>query len=115
MRSVCYQTHNSDPSSRLCWLVQVVGFDCVDDESKPERRPTKHMPKPVDWNNKYNAAYSYYIYYLYANLYVLNSFRQSRGLNTFTFRSAHRPRVCACASCNSGHSVAGKPMLRVIP
>jgi AMP deaminase len=61
--------------------MQVVGFDCVDDESKPERRPTKNMPKPKDWNNKYNAAYSYYIYYIYAN-----HFRQSRGLNTFTFR-----------------------------
>lgn len=50
------------------------------------------MPKPADWNNKYNAAYSYYIYYLFANLYVLNHFRQSRGLNTFTFRCA-RPRL----------------------
>lgn len=69
----------------------MVGFDCVDDESKPERRPTKHMPKPADWNNKYNAAYSYYIYYLFANLFVLNSFRQSRGLNTFTFRCAPPP------------------------
>jgi hypothetical protein len=26
--------------------VQVVGFDMVDDESKPERRPTKHSPLP---------------------------------------------------------------------
>eukprot|EP00892_Ulva_mutabilis_P012568 jgi/Ulvmu1/9684/UM055_0022.1 len=79
----------ADPSTHPqlhVFLQQVVGFDCVDDESKPERRPTKHMPKPVDWNNKYNAAYSYYIYYLYSNLYVLNNFRQSRGLNTFTFR-----------------------------
>lgn len=72
-------------------VLQVVGFDCVDDESKPERRPTKSMPKPRDWNNKYNAAYSYYIYYLYANLFTLNSFRQSRGLNTFTFRCDFAP------------------------
>lgn len=27
-------------------LLQVVGFDMVDDESKPERRPTKHSPLP---------------------------------------------------------------------
>jgi hypothetical protein len=26
--------------------LQVVGFDMVDDESKPERRPTKHSPLP---------------------------------------------------------------------
>jgi AMP deaminase len=55
--------------------LQVVGFDCVDDESKPERRPTKSMPTPAEWSTKYNPAYSYYIYYLYANLYVLNKFR----------------------------------------
>jgi len=60
----------------LWWLVaQVVGFDMVDDESKPERRPTKHCPPPADWNSKHNCAYSYYAYYVYANLYVLNKFR----------------------------------------
>jgi hypothetical protein len=29
-----------------CQTSQVVGFDMVDDESKPERRPTKHSPLP---------------------------------------------------------------------
>lgn len=52
--------------------LQVVGFDMVDDESKPERRPTKHMPKPAEWINEFNPAYSYYAYYCYANLYTLN-------------------------------------------
>lgn len=60
----------------ISWLVylslKVVGFDLVDDESRPERRPTKHMPKPSEWTNKFNPAYSYYAYYCYANLYVLN-------------------------------------------
>lgn len=50
----------------------MVGFDLVDDESKPERRPTKHMPKPAEWTNEFNPAYSYYAYYFYANLYSLN-------------------------------------------
>ena len=53
-------------------LPQVVGFDLVDDESKPERRPTKHMPTPDQWTNVFNPAFSYYIYYCYANLYTLN-------------------------------------------
>lgn len=53
-------------------IVQVVGFDMVDDESKPERRPTKHMQTPAEWNNPFNPAYSYWAYYVYANLYVLN-------------------------------------------
>lgn len=65
---------------------QVVAFDMVDDESKPERRPTKHSPPPGQWNSKHNAAYSYYAYYMYANLFVLNKFRESKGLNTFAFR-----------------------------
>lgn len=50
----------------------MVGFDLVDDESKPERRPTKHMPTPAEWTNEFNPAYSYYAYYCYANLYTLN-------------------------------------------
>lgn len=78
-----------DPSSHPqlhVFLSQVVGFDMVDDESKPERRPTKHSPLPSDWNSKHNAAYAYYAYYIYANLYSLNKFRESRGLNSFTFR-----------------------------
>lgn len=55
-----------------CFPFQVVGFDMVDDESKPERRPTKHMPTPAEWTNEFNPAYSYYAYYIYANLYILN-------------------------------------------
>ncbi|CAL2231595.1 unnamed protein product [Prunus armeniaca] len=62
---------NSHPQLHL-FLMQVVGFDIVDDESKPERRPTKHMPTPAEWTNEFNPAYSYYAYYCYANLYTLN-------------------------------------------
>ena len=65
---------------------QVVGFDMVDDESKPERRPNKHMQSADEWDLKHNPAYSYYAYYTYANLYALNKFREVRGLNTFAFR-----------------------------
>ncbi|THG01672.1 hypothetical protein TEA_008248 [Camellia sinensis var. sinensis] len=57
---------------RMAGQSDVVGFDLVDDESKPERRPTKHMPKPAEWTNEFNPAYSYYAYYCYANLYTLN-------------------------------------------
>ena len=56
----------------ICFNSQVVGLDLVDDESKPERRPTKHMPTPVQWTNVFNPAFSYYVYYCYANLYTLN-------------------------------------------
>eukprot|EP00191_Tetraselmis_sp_GSL018_P022328 CAMPEP_0177621418 /NCGR_PEP_ID=MMETSP0419_2-20121207/27575_1 /TAXON_ID=582737 /ORGANISM="Tetraselmis sp., Strain GSL018" /LENGTH=738 /DNA_ID=CAMNT_0019121335 /DNA_START=158 /DNA_END=2371 /DNA_ORIENTATION=- len=74
-----------DPASHPqlhIFLSHVVAFDSVDDESKPERRPVKSMRKPPEWDLKYNPAYSYYIYYIYANLYTLNMFRESRGFNT---------------------------------
>ncbi|KAH8974528.1 hypothetical protein BDL97_01G106700 [Sphagnum fallax] len=78
-----------DPASHPqlhVFLKQVVGFDMVDDESKPERRPTKHMQTPAKWNNPFNPAYSYWAYYVYANLYVLNKLRESKGMSTIKFR-----------------------------
>ncbi|XP_057494383.1 probable AMP deaminase isoform X1 [Actinidia eriantha] len=76
---------NSHPQLHV-FLMQVVGFDIVDDESKPERRPTKHMPKPAEWTNEFNPAYSYYAYYCYANLYTLNKLRESKGMPTIRLR-----------------------------
>ncbi|XVF02293.1 hypothetical protein REPUB_Repub04eG0163200 [Reevesia pubescens] len=76
---------NSHPQLHV-FLMMVVGFDLVDDESKPERRPTKHMPKPAEWTNEFNPAYSYYAYYFYANLYTLNKLRESKGLPTIKLR-----------------------------
>ncbi|OEL21941.1 AMP deaminase [Dichanthelium oligosanthes] len=68
------------------FTLQVVGLDLVDDESKPERRPTKHMPTPEQWTNVFNPAFSYYAYYCYANLYTLNKLRESKGMTTIKFR-----------------------------
>ncbi|XP_059462294.1 AMP deaminase [Corylus avellana] len=68
------------------FLKQVVGLDLVDDESKPERRPTKHMPTPAQWTNVFNPAFSYYVYYCYANLYTLNKLRESKDMTTIKFR-----------------------------
>ncbi|KAK6943472.1 AMP deaminase [Dillenia turbinata] len=76
---------NSHPQLHV-FLKQVVGLDFVDDESKPERRPTKHMPTPAQWTNVFNPAYSYYAYYCYANLYTVNKLRESKGMTTIKFR-----------------------------
>ena len=46
------------------FLRHVSGFDLVDDESKPERKPTKQMPTPEEWTIKHNPAYAYYTYYV---------------------------------------------------
>lgn len=68
------------------FLESVVGFDCVDDESLKERRYHKKFPLPNDWSHKENPPFSYYIYFLYANIASLNHYRKSKGLNTFSFR-----------------------------
>lgn len=69
------------------FLQYVVGFDSVDDESKPENAMFDiDIPTPDEWSWHENPPYSYYIYYMYANITVLNQLRKERGLNTFTFR-----------------------------
>jgi AMP deaminase len=68
------------------FLQRVVGFDSVDDESKAERRTYRKYPKPKDWDIALNPPYSYYLYYMYANMAQLNNWRKARGYNTFTLR-----------------------------
>jgi len=41
---------------------------------------------PKDWNREDPPPYSYYAYYIWANLYQLNALRATLGLNTFKFR-----------------------------
>ncbi|GJQ15459.1 hypothetical protein GpartN1_g7250.t1 [Galdieria partita] len=79
-----------DPSShpslhRL--LQQVVGFDSVDDESVVQPRLNwSRIGPPAQWTFDVNPPYSYYSYYIYANLYVLNKLREARGFSTFRYR-----------------------------
>ncbi|XP_050306373.1 AMP deaminase 2 isoform X2 [Anthonomus grandis grandis] len=70
------------------FLQYVIGFDSVDDESKPEKNPLfdKDTPKPEEWSDKENPNYAYYMYYMYANLSVLNHFRAEKGLAPFVLR-----------------------------
>lgn len=64
-----------------------MGFDSVDDESKPENPLfDKDVPSPEQWTVNDNPPYGYYIYYMYANLVVLNQMRKEQGLNTFVLR-----------------------------
>ncbi len=74
------------PPQLHSFLRHVSGFDLVDDESKPERRPAKRAPTPAEWTSKHNPAFAYYTFYVHANLYTLNRLREARGLNTFSLR-----------------------------
>lgn len=79
-----------DPSSNppLHYFLQtVVGIDSVDDESKPDlHQLNSSTPTPEQWDLPYNPPFGYWMYYMYANLVVLNKLRADRGLNTFQFR-----------------------------
>jgi len=69
------------------FLQYVIGFDSVDDESKPENAMfDADVATPEEWTDSENPPYSYYIYYMYANMTILNHLRSERGLNTFVFR-----------------------------
>ncbi|KAL9880077.1 AMP deaminase 2 isoform X3 [Glossina fuscipes] len=69
------------------FLHYVIGFDSVDDESKPENPLFDgDIITPENWTDDENPPYAYYIYYMYANMTVLNQFRKQRGLNTFVLR-----------------------------
>ncbi|XP_035376296.1 AMP deaminase 2 isoform X1 [Electrophorus electricus] len=77
---------HSHPELHL-FLQHVVGFDSVDDESKPEHHVFNlDSPLPGSWTEEDNPPYSYYLYYTYANMTVLNHLRRKRGFNTFVLR-----------------------------
>ena len=63
------------------FLKRVVAFDTVDDESKSERTIHDNFCKPKDWKSTENPPYSYWMYYMYANLASLNDFRARRSMS----------------------------------
>jgi AMP deaminase len=110
-----------DPSSNPklhIFLQRVIGFDSVDDESKVERRLYKKFPVPREWHTKQNPPYSYWIYYLFANMVSLNHWRRQRGFNTFVLRphcgeagdSEHLAAAVLCC-----HSISHGLLLRKVP
>lgn len=68
------------------FLQRVIGFDLVDDESKVERRYHRKFPPPIKWDHKESPPYTYWIYYMFANIASLNQVRRARGFGTFNLR-----------------------------
>lgn len=110
-----------DPSSHPelhIFLQRVIGFDSVDDESKPERRLYRKFPVPKVWESKQNPPYSYWIYYLFANMSSLNVWRKQRGFNTFVLRphcgeAGDTDHLAAAVLCC--HSISHGLLLRKVP
>ncbi|KAG9117267.1 AMP deaminase [Ceratobasidium sp. 392] len=110
-----------DPSSHPelhVFLQRVVGIDCVDDESKPERRIYRKFPYPKDWDTPQNPPYSYWMYYMFANMASLNHWRRARGFNTFVFRP-HSGEAGdtdhLAAAFLTAHSISHGILLRKVP
>ncbi|KAI0012881.1 AMP deaminase [Xylariaceae sp. FL0662B] len=112
-------TKNPERHPKLhVFLQRVIGFDSVDDESKVERRLFKKFPVPHEWSSKQNPPYSYWIYYLFANITSLNFWRRQRGFNTFLLRphcgeagdSEHLAVALLCS-----HSISHGLLLRKVP
>ncbi|KAI0882688.1 AMP deaminase [Annulohypoxylon maeteangense] len=112
-------TKNPESHPKLhVFLQRVIGFDSVDDESKVERRLYRKFPVPKEWNSKQNPPYSYWIYYVFANMTSLNFWRRQRGFNTFLLRphcgeagdSEHLAVALLCS-----HSISHGLLLRKVP
>jgi AMP deaminase len=110
-----------DPSSHPklhIFLNRVIGFDSVDDESKVERRLYRKYPTPKEWDSKQNPPYGYWIYFLFANITSLNTFRKRRGFNTFLLRphcgeAGDTDHLAAALLCC--HSISHGITLRKVP
>ena len=99
-------------------LAHISGFDCIADESKIDLPLTDVSPH--DWTSDLNPPYSYYMYYMWANITTLNEFRASRGLSTFTLRPQCGEKggmdhlvtgFCLANSINHGVTLARHPVL----
>ena len=77
----------------ICVLVypflKMVGFDSVDDESRVSKYTMEggELPAPSDWTSTNNPPYSYWIFYMYANIRALNLFLEARNMRPLSFRS----------------------------
>lgn len=65
-------------------LKHIVGFDSVDDEGAPEEGCSEQTPH--EWTSDKNPSYWWQLYFIWANMEVLNRLRKARGLNTLAFR-----------------------------
>ncbi|KAG0439197.1 AMP deaminase 2 [Dictyocoela muelleri] len=73
----------SNPNLSM-FLKNVVGFDCVDDESIREKPFGKNLAEPYEYTFPDEPPYGYYLFHIYRNISMINCYRLSKGKNTFT-------------------------------
>lgn len=111
------QNPQSHPKLHV-FLQRVIGFDSVDDESKVEKRLYRKFPSAKEWNTKQNPPYTYWIYYLFANIVSLNVWRKQRCFTTFLLRphcgeAGDHDHLAAAVICC--HSISHGLLLRKVP
>lgn len=70
------------------FLQTMVGFDSVDDESRVSKYTMEggDLPAPNEWRSANNPPYSYWAFYMYANIRALNLFLEARNMRPLSFR-----------------------------
>ncbi|KAK6589728.1 hypothetical protein RS030_1149 [Cryptosporidium xiaoi] len=69
-------------------LSNIVAWDSVDDESRQRKFSSESLDfiYPEDWKVGDNPPYSYWGFYMYSNIRVINQLMYSRGLKPLKFR-----------------------------
>jgi len=113
-----------DDPALTCFLNALVGLDCVDDESRLEAAISPlSWPPPSEWTSTVDPPYTYWIYYLFANLRELNALRSRVGMTTLSLRPhagetgelSHLAATFLCAeSINHGIMLRKSPSLQYL-
>ncbi|KEG10369.1 putative adenosine monophosphate deaminase [Trypanosoma grayi] len=78
--------HPSKDPRLFHFVNHISGFDCVEDERRPDTPLNMATKAPHEWTSEEEPPFNYYMYHMWANIYSLNEFRRRRNFSTFTFR-----------------------------
>lgn len=78
--------HPSENPRLFHFVNHISGFDCIENEQRVDVPLSMALRPPQEWTSEEEPPYNYYLYYIWANVYSLNEFRQRRSFTTFSFR-----------------------------
>lgn len=94
---------------------QVTGFDSVDDESKHSGHMFSDKSLNPDlWTSEKNPPYSYYLYYMYVNIMLLNNLRRQVVIFLYYKLPERKPNNLGLnlSQCLDNVSFEGKVILK---
>lgn len=78
--------HPSENPRLFHFVNHISGFDCIENEQRVDVSLSMALRPPQEWTSEEEPPYNYYLYYIWANVFSLNEFRQRRNFTTFSFR-----------------------------